>query len=118
MRNRWAFGRNHAYCAINGVRKIRHKTLADAKAFRRLRMEERGGPDEYSRIYKCVTCKGYHLTTKRKWVQDGTGTVWRDPDRTKKDRRSRDILPYSEFIRPLIGDTPWNSSPSKRSLTG
>lgn len=112
MRNRYV-SKKHTHCKVNGIRKVRHKTLADAKAFRRLIHEEKD--IEYSRIYRCSTCKGYHLTSKRQMNGMKPSTAWREP----QGRRSKSILPY---IQPMveqleIGQMIWNSSPSKMSQT-
>ena len=48
-----------AYCGgMSGKqRKVRHRTLDDAKRFRAWFMDKTG--EEYVRIYKCPVCKGY-----------------------------------------------------------
>jgi hypothetical protein len=68
--------KKHTYCEASGYRKIRFKTLTDAKNFRRWFLTETGVD---SRVYRCSTCKGYHLTKK----VDGksSGTAWKHPNR-------------------------------------
>ena len=99
MKNRTTGGRRRTYCTTNGRRKVRHKTLADAKAFRRA-ISEAEILTGYSRIYRCPDCRGYHLTTL-----SGTSsrTVWQQP---KKGRRSRSIVTYPDLTYPT-GAPPW-----------
>ena len=57
-------------------RKVRHRTLGDAKRFRAWFMDKTG--EEYVRIYKCPVCKGgFHLTTQEEVRPNST--VWRHP---------------------------------------
>lgn len=103
MRTRY-LSHKKTYCKDNGTRKVRHKTLADAKAFRRLTHEEKSV--DYSRIYKCPVCKGYHLTSKKWTWSTEPPTVWRDP----QVRRPRNGVPYSVIAKNIIEATVLNES--------
>lgn len=49
-------------CTASGKRKIRYRSMKDAKKARTVRQEHDSG---YLRVYKCPDCRGYHLTSQR-----------------------------------------------------
>lgn len=78
MRGQPSRGRKATYCGRSRTAKVRYKTLKDAKAARKGRLEDEGNAP-YLRIYKCPTCKGYHLTGSPIRESDNS-TVWQEPE--------------------------------------
>jgi predicted RNA-binding Zn-ribbon protein involved in translation (DUF1610 family) len=74
MKHGPSHGRRLAYCRATTVRKVRFKTLKDAKIARSSRIEHHA--EDYLRIYKCPHCGGYHLTSQRARSQQST--EWRE----------------------------------------
>lgn len=56
-------GRRMAFCHATSNRKVRFKSLKDAKIARSSRLEHESA--EYLRIYKCPHCGGFHLTSQK-----------------------------------------------------
>jgi len=68
-------------------RKIRYRSLKDAKGARRA-LEAKVGTA--ARIYGCPMCGGYHLTTEAAVEWGDQRTVWQVPDRTISSREEPD----------------------------
>jgi len=73
MKHGPSHGSRIAYCHATSNRKMRFRTLKDAKIARSSRVEH---GEAYLRIYKCPDCMGYHLTSQRAMSQQST--EWRE----------------------------------------
>ena len=75
-----ARGKRATYCGRARHSKVRYKTLKDAKSARSGRLQDEGNAP-YLRIYKCPSCKGYHLTGRPEYDPENNPnpTVWREP---------------------------------------
>lgn len=76
-------GKKATYCGRARQAKVRYKTLKDAKSARSGRLNDEGNAP-YLRIYKCPTCKGYHLTGQPIRDDNYNSTVWMDDDDPRK----------------------------------